>query len=121
MGTSNPGVPGCPTSSNCTCTPANANASDYSAEYKSFLTDFYIAQVTSPLSSAHFSPQALIVLGDHFTGLPILQCSDFRTWDTENATQCNSLSSFLSELMGRELQETVSRRNCELEPKCGQF
>jgi len=32
---------------NCTCAAANADSSDYSAVYKEFLSDFYIAQVQS--------------------------------------------------------------------------
>ena len=45
VGTAVVGTPGCPGNVGCSCTPANANASDYSDEYKKFLSDFYIAQV----------------------------------------------------------------------------
>ena len=38
--------PGCAWG-NCTCAAANAESSDYSAVYKEFLSDFYIAQVQS--------------------------------------------------------------------------
>jgi hypothetical protein len=45
FGTSNPGVPGCALATNCSCTSANAQASAYSAAYKTFLADYFIAQV----------------------------------------------------------------------------
>ena len=45
VGTTVVGTPGCPGGVGCSCTDANANASDYSDEYKKFLSDFYIAQV----------------------------------------------------------------------------
>jgi|SRR5277367_2600431 len=45
VGTKVVGTLGCPGGVGCSCTDANANASDYSDEYKKFLSDFYIAQV----------------------------------------------------------------------------
>lgn len=45
VGTTNKGAPGCATGSNCSCTEANANATEYDDGYKTFLSDFFIAQV----------------------------------------------------------------------------
>src|SRR5579859_6850147 len=63
FGTNNPGVPGCALASNCSCTNANAQPSAYSTAYKTFLADYFIAQVgfyfveclpcRRPASSAH--------------------------------------------------------------------
>ena len=88
------GGPGCATGVGCSCSQANANSSDYSDTYKQFLSNFYIAQVNSSAISFTFRQLALNVLGDGFIGNSTAQSfSDYRTWDTENATQCTSAKS----------------------------
>jgi len=40
-----PGVPSCPHAQGCSCTDANTNASEYSTAYKTFLSNYFTAQV----------------------------------------------------------------------------
>jgi hypothetical protein len=83
--------PGC-AGGNCTCAPANANSEDYSAVYKEFLSDFYIAQVQSfdggknliKLVEQLRRLLGLVLLVQSFSSIQLIS----RTWDTENATQC---------------------------------
>jgi hypothetical protein len=70
FGTSNPGIPGCANSANCSCTQANANVTDYSDSYKKFLSDYFIAQVILLIQELTCSGLALNVLGDGSIGIP---------------------------------------------------
>ena len=66
----NTGELGCAGGVDCSCTDANANASEYSDVYKTFLSDFFIAQVIILQSELYlmFRRVALSVHGDGFTG-----------------------------------------------------